>query len=150
METIDMKVKVEGSNKFYKTELIVKEWRKRQNHVVVGFGEIVVMESSLGDVIVCPIHDDRGRKVGTIELRAKLCRLSASDATTSHEMTATALNFSHLYRLRVGEVDELRTYLELSRRSNVVERIPKHGEGNAMELDSAVDWELPIILNKES
>eukprot|EP00986_Skeletonema_menzelii_P012282 scaffold6715_cov139-Skeletonema_menzelii.AAC.3 len=150
METIDMKVKVENADNIHKTELIVKEWRKRQNHVVVGFGEIVVMESSLGDVIVCPIHDDRGRKVGTIELRAKLCRLSASDATTSHEMTATALNFSHLYRLRVGEVDKLRTYLELSRRSNVVERIPKHGEGIAMELDSAVDWELPIILNKES
>ena len=79
-----------------------------------------------------------------IELRAKLCRLSASDVLTSHEMTATALNFSHLYRLPISAADELRRYLELSRRSNVVERIPIHG--SSAQLDSAIDWELPISL----
>jgi CRP-like cAMP-binding protein len=144
METIDMKVRVESADNIHKTELIVKEWRKRQNHVVVGFGDIVVTESSLGDVMVCPIHDDRGRNVGSIELRAKLCRLSASDVLTSHEMTATALNFSHLYRLPISAADELRSYLELSRRPHVVERIPIHG--SSAQLDSAIDWELPISL----
>jgi len=147
METIDMKVKVENADNSHKTELIVKEWRKRQNHVVVGYGEIIVTESSLGDVMVCTIHDDRGRNVGTIELRAKLCRLSASDALTSHEMTSTALSFSHLYRLPISADKELRKYLDLSRRSNFVERIPQIGEGIEVEKDStdaAVDWDLSI------
>eukprot|EP00984_Skeletonema_dohrnii_P032515 scaffold26819_cov78-Skeletonema_dohrnii-CCMP3373.AAC.1 len=97
--------------------------------------------------MVCPIHDDRGRNVGTIELRAKLCRLSASDALTSHEMTSTALSFSHLYRLPISADKELRKYLYLSRRSNFVERIPQVGEGIEVEKDStdaAVDWDLSI------
>jgi CRP-like cAMP-binding protein len=148
METIDMKVKVESAEMGHKTELIVKEWRKRQNHVVVGYGKIIVTESSLGGVMVCPIHDDRGRNVGTIELRAKLCRLSTSDSLTSHEMTTTALNFSHLYRLPVSVDKELRKYLDLSRRSNFVERVPVEGK---IGLDSAsdCDWDLPIILNEK-
>lgn len=153
METIDMKVRVENTNSSHKTELIVKEWRKRQNHVVVGYGEITVTESSLGDVMVCPIHDERGRNVGTIDLRAKLSRLSAFDANTSHEMTTTALGFSHLYRLPVSAADELRAWYELSRRANFVERIPEYEGVTQMELDldldSAVDWDLPIVLNEK-
>ena len=149
METIDMKVKVEGSNKFHKTELIVKEWRKRQNHVVVGYGDIVVTESSLGKVMVCPIHDERGRNVGTVELRAKLNRLSTSDVTMCHEMTTTATSFTHLYRLPISAVKDLRKYISLSREANFVERIRFDNKHLDLELDYAsdtIDWENPVPL----
>lgn len=144
METIDMKVKVEGSNKFHKTELIVKEWRKRQNHVVVGYGDIVVTESSLGEVMNCPILNKDGRNVGTVELRAKLNPILST--SLSHEMTTTATSFTHLYRLPVSAVEDLRKYIRLSRQANFVERIPTGFDNVDLELDYAsdtIDWETP-------
>ena len=149
METIDMKVKVEDNDKSHTTELIVKEWRKRQNHVVVGYGEIVVTESSLGEVMVCPIHDERGRNVGTVELRAKLSRLLTSDARASHELTTTASGYSHLYRLPISADKDLRRYLSRSRRANFVERIPVD-YFDIKELDlggsDSIDWNNPFPL----
>ena len=152
METIDMKVKVLSGEKSHKTELIVKEWRKRQSHVVVGYGEIIVTESSLGEVMVCPLLDDRGRNAGTIELRATLCCLSKSESLTSHEMTSTALNFSHLYRLPVSAAEELRNYLDLSRSTNFVERIPEglKMKGSVAFDAGTIDWDLPILVNEPS
>jgi voltage-gated potassium channel len=149
MDTIDMKVKVENDTS-HKTELIVKEWRKRQNHVIVGCGEIIVTESPLGEVMVCPINDERGRNVGTIELRAKLNRLSPSDSLTSHEMTSTALSFSHLYRLPVSADKDLRKYISLSRSSNFVDRIPFDNEGlkpgPSVSGSDTRDWDNPVPL----
>jgi hypothetical protein len=144
-----MKVKVEGSNKFHKTELIVKEWRKRQNHVVVGYGDIVVTESSLGEVMNCSVHDERGRNVGSVELRAKLSTLSTADVTMCHEMTTTATNFTHLYRLPITAIEDLRKYIRLSRETNFVERIPFDNKHLDLELDYAsdtIDWESPVPL----
>ena len=149
METIDMKVKVEGSNKFHKTELIVKEWRKRQNHVVVGYGDIVVTESSLGQTISSSIHDERGRHVGIVELRAKLSRLSTSDVTMCHEMTTTATNFTHLYRLPISAVNDLRQYIRLSQQANFVERIPFDNKHRTLDYASdsdTIDWDNPVPL----
>ena len=148
METIDMKVRVENTDGSHKTQLIVKDWRKRQNHIVIGYGEIFVTESSLGDVMTCSIHDDRGKYVGTVELRAKLCRLSASDALASHEVTSTSLSFSHLYRLPVSTVKELRRFLELSQRVKFEDRIPQRAQESGMKsIETSHDWDLPIILN---
>ena len=100
--------------------------------------------------MVCPIHDERGRNVGTVELRAKLNRLSTADVTMCHEMTTTATSFTHLYRLPISAVNDLRKYIRLSREANFVERIPfddnKHLD---LELDYAsdtIDWENPVPL----
>mmetsp|Transcript_26507 Transcript_26507/g.43460 ORF Transcript_26507/g.43460 Transcript_26507/m.43460 type:complete len:724 (-) Transcript_26507:102-2273(-) len=156
MEKIDVKVKM-GNGKKHKTEIIVKEWRRRQNHVTIGRGEIVASESSSSDVVVCSISDEKGKNVGSIELRATLNALSEADQLSSHELTSTALSFSHLYRLDVSDDRTLIDYISKSRSLNVVDRIPiEAGEGveelesgNELPSDSpngGFDWDNPVSL----
>ena len=123
MEMIETKVKV-GNGKSHKTEIIVKDWRKRQNHVVIGCGEIVISESSSGKTDICSIFDEKGKKVGSIQLRAQLSALSEAESLTSHELTSTALGFSHFYRLDVTHENSLKNYVHRSIRANIVDRIP--------------------------
>ena len=152
MERIDMKVKV-GSGGKHSTELIVKEWRRRQSHTTIGRGQIEVSQSpSSSDPVRCSIMDDKGRATGSITLRATLTALSEADQLSSHELTSIALGFSHLYRLDVADVQSLTKYIEKSKVSNVVERIPIEYEDDIEMppfggIDDGFDWDNPIALS---
>jgi hypothetical protein len=157
MERIVIKVKVGSGRKKHKTEIIVKEWRKRQNHVTIGYGNILVSESSSSstDPVICSIFDEKGRNAGSIQLRATLTALSEADQLSSHELTSTALSFSHLYRLEASDVVALREYILKAKNSSVVERVPIEGVEDEDPLDSgramtagAFDWDNPIPLKQ--
>lgn len=125
METISMKVKVgKGKHRQVNAEIIVKEWRKRQNHATIGCGEVVVTDSSVGQLVICSIIDEKGKDIGSIQLRASMKLLSESEQVTSHEVTSTALSFSHLYRLDIADDMALRRYLSMSKKGNILDRIP--------------------------
>ena len=132
-----MKVKV-GKGSSHKAEIIVKEWWKRQYHATIGSGEVLVSESSSGEAIMCSIFDERGKNVGSIQLRATLSVLSKADQLTRHELTSSALVFSHFYRLDVLDDKTLRKYISQSKKSNVIDRIPTLIEKND---GSDKEWE---------
>ena len=149
-EKIEMKIKV-GNGKQHKTEIIVKEWRGRQNHFTLGYGEIFVSESSSSDAITCSIMDEKGKAIGSIELRALLRELSNVDQLTCHEATSTALSFSHFYRLDVIDDQMLVDYMSKAKDVNIVNRIPVGAEctigpEEALINDPVIgdfDWENP-------
>lgn len=158
MEKIVLKVKV-GHGMKLKAEIIVKEWRKRQNHVTIGSGQIVVSEASSPDPnpTICSIFDEKGRNAGSIQLRATLTPLSEAARISSHELTSTAMSFSHLYQLEVSDDHSLRQYILKSTSSNVGDRIPIDDDecigelesGGGMPSDSLTDgfdWENPMPL----
>lgn len=146
MEKIDMKIRA-GNRKEHKTEIIVKEWRGRQNHVTLGCGEIFVSESSSSDAVICSIMDEKGRIIGSIELRAMLSVLSDADQISCHEVTSTALSFSHFYRLDVVDDQTLIDYISKSKNLNVVNRIPIGVDecmvGSCDPVNGDFDWENP-------
>ncbi|KAL9183699.1 hypothetical protein ACHAXT_004555 [Thalassiosira profunda] len=156
MEKIVMKVRVGGRK--HRAELVVKEWRKRQSHTTIGCGEIVVSAKSSGEPVVCFIVDEKGRNAGSIQLRAKLTALSEADQLSSHELTSTALSFSHLYRLEVSDNQALAEYMAKSQRPNVVERMPLEVAEDADQMESGrealgggivggtFDWDNPVSL----
>jgi len=149
LEKIDMKVKV-GNGKKHKTEIIVKEWRKRQSHATIGTGDIFVSESSRKDVETCSIFDERGKNAGSIQLRTKLTPLSEADQLSSHELTTTASSFSHLYQLDVSDEQSLSKYYSKSRLDVdlIADRIPPLPVGGiddeAVVDSSGIDWNNPV------
>ena len=155
MEKINMKV-ILGSGKKHKLEIIVKEWRKRLCHATIGSGDVVVSELSSSDILVCAILDDKGRNAGSIQLRAMLTHLSEAEKLKTHELTATVLTFSHLYRLDVLDEQSLAQYISKSKSLHPVDRIPINSNGDVEELESGkaivsaptVDsvWDDPIPL----
>lgn len=125
-ETISMKVKI-GSGKLRsaEAEIIVKEWRKRQSHTTVGVGRILASAESGSRTTICSIYDaDKGETIGSIQMQVTLNELSEKDIMASHQVTTTALGFSHLYRLDVADDASLRDYLARSREPNIVARLP--------------------------
>jgi hypothetical protein len=145
-----------GSGKKHKLEIIVKEWRKRLCHATIGSGDVVVSELSSSDILVCAILDDKGRNAGSIQLRAMLTHLSEAEKLKTHELTATVLTFSHLYRLDVLDEQSLAQYISKSKSLHPVDRIPINSNGDVEELESGkaivsaptVDsvWDDPIPL----
>ncbi|KAL7466716.1 hypothetical protein ACHAXS_007001 [Conticribra weissflogii] len=123
MEMIEMKVKA-GNGKFHKVEIVVNEWSKRQSHTLIGTGEVLASETSSGKTEICSIFDDKGKTVGSIQLRATLWTLSEAESNVSHELTVTSLVFSNLYRLNISDDELLREYLHRSTYSNIADRIP--------------------------
>lgn len=126
-EAISMKVKLgSGKLKSAEAEIVVREWRKRQSHTTIGVGRILASASSEPRTTVCSIFDaDKGETVGSIQMQVTLAELSEKDAVASHEVTTTALSFSHLYRLDVSDARSLREYLTNSSNSvGIVERLP--------------------------
>ncbi|KAL7553159.1 hypothetical protein ACHAWF_016401 [Thalassiosira exigua] len=156
MEKIAMKVKV-GRGKKHKTEIIVKEWRKRQIHATIGSGQILVSQSSPSDPTICSIFDDKGRNAGSIQLRATLAALSEADQLSSHELTSTALSFSQLYQLEVSDDRLMARYFLKSKMPNPVDRIPIEADQALQESDleneehggssnDEFDWDNPVQL----
>ena len=124
-ETISIKVKL-GSGKLQsaEAEIVVKEWKKRQSHTTIGVGRILASASSGAKNSICSIYDvDKGETVGTIQMQITLLELCEDDAVANHEVTTTALGFSHLYRLDISEDTSLRNYLSRSKQS-IPERLP--------------------------
>lgn len=123
-----MKVKLgSGKSKSAEAEIIVKEWRKRQSHATIGVGRIFASESPGTQNEICSIYDEKGKNVGSIQIKVLLLKLPEPDklATSDvHEVTTTALGFSHLYRLDVAVDTDLREYLSRSKQSTIVERLP--------------------------
>jgi CRP-like cAMP-binding protein len=128
MEKLNMKV-ILGSGKKHNLEITVKELRKRLCHATIGSGDVVVSESSSSDIVVCAILDEKGRNAGSIQLRAMLRPLSEAEKLTTHELTATALTFSHLYRLDVLDDQSLAQYISKSKCLSVIDRIPINDDG---------------------
>jgi len=160
MEKINMKVKVENG-KNHKTKIIVKEWRKRQNHATIGRGEVLASESVSSDIVACSITDERGKATGSIELRARLTALSETKQILGHELTCTALSFSHLYQLDVSDDQILKDYISRSTSLNIVDRIPIETCDDMEELErenempgdapnNGVDWDNPVSLKSIS
>lgn len=125
-ETITMKVRLgSGKLKNAEAEIVVKEWRKRQNHTTIGVGRILASASPDSRTTVCTIYDDdKGETVGSIQMQVTLVELSEKDALSNHEVTTIAMGFSHLYRLDVANVTSLKQYLSRSKKPVVLERLP--------------------------
>jgi hypothetical protein len=125
MEKMSLKVKLgEGNAKCAEAEIIVKDWRKRQSHTTIGSGKILSTVSAGAQNAICSIFDEKGKNVGSVQMRVSLVELSEMEALASHEVTITALGFSHLYRLDVANEKNFRDYLARSMHSNIVERLP--------------------------
>ena len=124
-ETISMKVKLgSGRVQSAEAEIVVKEWKKRQSHTTIGVGRILASASLGTKNTICSIYDvDKGETVGTIQMQITLLKLCEDDAMASHEMTTTAIGFSHLYRLDIAEDTSLRNYLLRSTQS-ISKRLP--------------------------
>lgn len=152
-ETITIKVKL-GSDelKSAEAEIIVKEWRKRQNHATIGVGRILVPVSSVSRTTVCSVYDNvKGETVGSIQMRIRLVELSEMDSLTSHEMTMTALGFSHLYRLDVASDSSLRQYLARSSEPDILKRLTDEN-GHGIDLNLAANsnsnlWDSHVLMN---
>ncbi|KAL3790747.1 hypothetical protein HJC23_010026 [Cyclotella cryptica] len=126
MEKMCMKVRLQsGKLKSAEIEIIVKEWRKRQNPLLIGYGRVIACISSEDKIVICSIFDDRGRNVGSIKMRTILREMSEVDKLAGHEVTTQSLGFSHLYQLCIPDILSLRQYLSRSNQRNVVERIPR-------------------------
>jgi hypothetical protein len=150
-ETISMKVRLgSGKKKTAEAEILVKEWRRRQNHLTIGVGRILASVSSGARTTNCSIYDvDKGETVGSIQMQVTLRELHEKEAVANPEVTTTALSFSHLYKLDASVDKSLGGYLSRSIQSNVIERLPSllRLDGDVEEVKSCADQNGSIDLN---
>lgn len=146
-----MKV-IQGNGKSLKVEITVKESRKRLSHATVGSGNLVLSESSSTDITSCVLLDEKGRNVGSIQLRASLRLLSEIEQASTDELTATSLTFSHLYKLDVLDEQSLAKYISNSSCLNVVDRVPISEDIEEIKESGASDslWEEPVMLKSDT
>jgi CRP-like cAMP-binding protein len=151
MERVNMKV-IKGNGKSLKVEITVKESRKRLSHATVGSGNLVLSESSSTDITSCVLLDEKGRNVGSIQLRASLRLLSEIEQASTDELTATSLTFSHLYKLDVLDEQSLAKYISNSSCLNVVDRVPISEDIEEIKESGASDslWEEPVMLKSDT
>ena len=151
MERVNMKV-IQGNGENLKVEITVKECRKQLCHVTIGSGNLVLSESSSTDFTSCVLLDEKGRNVGSIQLRASLRLLSEVEQVSTHELTITALTFSHLYKLDVLDEQSLKKYISNATCPNVVDRVPISEDIVEMEEPGASDslWEEPVLLKSDT
>jgi len=130
----------------------VKECRKQLCHVTIGSGNLVLSESSSTDFTSCVLLDEKGRNVGSIQLRASLRLLSEVEQVLTHELTITALTFSHLYKLDVLDEQLLKKYISNATCPNVVDRVPISEDIVEMEEPGASDSlsEEPVLLKSDT
>jgi hypothetical protein len=149
-----MKVRLgSGKKKTAEAEILVKEWRRRQNHLTIGVGRILASVSSGARTTNCSIYDvDKGETVGSIQMQVTLRELHEKEAVANPEVTTTALSFSHLYKLDASVDKSLGGYLSRSIQSNVIERLPSslRLDGDVEEVKSCADQNGSIDLNSRS
>jgi hypothetical protein len=151
MERVNMKV-IQGNGENLKVEITVKESRKRLSHATIGSGNLVLLESSSTDITSCVLLDEKGRNIGSIQLRASLRLLSEIEQASTDELTATSLTFSHLYKLDVLDEQLLAKYTSNSTCLNVVDRVPISEDIEEIKESGASDslWEEPVMLKSDT
>ena len=116
-----MKLKVTTEVNYLKIK--VKGWHKNAKHNTLGEAKINFTHDS-ADIKEALLTDIHGKKVGSLKIKITHMDLGAYDSLNTLEMTSTAVGYSHLYRLEVTEIENLRLYLARAKLPNIIDRMP--------------------------
>jgi hypothetical protein len=103
--------------------ILIKSWQRNKMHVTVGAADLPIGADSITKTHTVVVRDSHGRTIGSLKLKLSYGDLLPDQLVHNHERTAVCSGYCHLYRAELHHIDDLRSFLKLSKNPQIYDRL---------------------------
>lgn len=104
----------------------LKRWQKGPYHPAIGTGSVDLNDDFIGVKQDVVIYDLQGRRIGlSLRICCSFIDDSSCDIEDGHDNTVMSIGFSHLYKLELRKVEEVKYFLAATTEQPIIDRLDR-------------------------